>query len=310
MNSKYIAIRMLRALLTLWFVVTLVFFMIRLAGDPVVILLPEDTPANVVEQYRARWGMDGPLYVQYAGYLAKVLHGDFGQSFRDGRPALDIVAERIPATLTLSLAGLLVAVFVGIPAGIVAAVRRGGWMDRFVIGLSVLGHSMPTFFFGILLILLFSMVLRWLPSSGSATWRHLLMPAATLGLWNAATLARFTRSAMIDALAQPFIRAALANGLPAWRRILLYALPNASISIITILGLLIGQFLSGAVIVETVFSWPGLGRLTVTAVAAREVAIIQTIVFFAALTMVTANLLVDVAYRILDPRIDRSLQKA
>ncbi|MGV3553346.1 ABC transporter permease [Rhizobium sp.] len=303
MNMLFLVTKTARAFLTLWLVVTVVFLMIRLAGDPVAILLPEDTPADVVEQYRSRWGMEGSIASQYVHYMANVLRGEFGESFRDGRPALDVVVERLPATLTLGAAGLVVAILSGLPMGILAAVRRGSLMDRAVVSLSVLGHSIPTFFFGILLILLFSMVLRWLPSSGSSTWRHIIMPAVTIGLWNAATLARFTRASMIDTLDQPFMRAALAAGLPAWRRLLSYALPNAAVPIVTVFGLLIGQSLGGAVVVETVFSWPGLGRLVVTAVSAREVSVIQTIVLFTAATMILSNLAVDIVYRLLDPRI-------
>ncbi|QPB24478.1 ABC transporter permease [Rhizobium sp. 007] len=303
MSTRFLIVRTLRALLSLVLVVTFVFLMLRLAGDPIKILLPEDTPASVVEQYRARWGMDAPIYVQYIRYVASVLHGDFGTSFRDGRPALQVVTERIPATLMLGFAGLTVALIVGLPAGIAAAVMRNSIVDRSVISLAVVGHSVPTFFFGILLIMLFSMSLRWLPSSGSATLAHLVMPALTIGLWNAATLARFTRASMLDVLSQAYMKTALANGLPSSWRVLRYALPNAALPIVTMLGLIVGQLLSGAVIVETVFAWPGIGRLTVTAVAAREVAVVQTIVFISALTMVMANLLVDLIYGWLDPRI-------
>ncbi|GLS36554.1 ABC transporter permease [Mesorhizobium tianshanense] len=303
MSARFLIVRTLRALLTLILVVTFVFLMLRLAGDPIKMLLPEDTPASVVEQYRARWGMDAPIYVQYIRYVASVLHGDFGMSFRDGRPALQAVTERIPATLTLGFAGLAVALLVGLPAGIAAAVMRNSIVDRSVISFAVVGHSVPTFFFGILLIMLFSMSLRWLPSSGSATWAHLVMPALTIGLWNAATLARFTRASMLDVLSQAYMKTVLANGLPSSWRILRYALPNAAIPIVTMLGLIVGQLLSGAVIVETVFAWPGIGRLTVTAVAGREVAVVQTIVFLSALAMVMANLLVDLIYGWLDPRI-------
>ncbi|GLS34935.1 ABC transporter permease [Mesorhizobium tianshanense] len=308
MNVRFLIARTLRALLTLILVVTFVFVMLRLAGDPIKMLLPEETPANVIEQYRARWGLDAPIYVQYVSYISSVLRGDFGTSFRDGRPALEVVTERIPATATLGFAGLIVALLVGLPAGIAAAMKRNSAIDRAVISFAVLGHSIPTFFFGILLILLFSMSLRWLPSSGSATWAHLLMPACTIGLWNAATIARFTRASMLDVLSKPFMRTAVANGLPLSWRILGYALPNAAIPIVTIIGLIVGQLLSGAVIVETVFAWPGIGRLTVTAVAAREVAVVQTIVFLAALTMVAANLLVDLLYGWLDPRIGSSTE--
>lgn len=302
LSLRFILTKLARALLTLWLVVTFVFIMLRSAGDPLRTLLPEDTPPEVVETYRQRWGLDAPLHIQYVRYLGSVLEGDFGRSFRDGREAMTVVMERVPATLQLGLAGLLVSLMVGLPLGIVAALSRGQLADRVVIAFAVLGHSLPSFFSGILLILTFSLWLRWLPSSGSTTPLHLVMPALTLGLWNAATLARFTRTAMLDVLSQPFMRTARANGLPSTWRTLRYALPNAAIPIVTVLGLIVGHLLSGAVIVETVFAWPGLGRLTVTAVAAREAAIVQTIVLLTALTMVSANLTVDVLYGWLDPR--------
>lgn len=306
MTARVALIKLARALLTLWLVVTFVFVMLRSAGDPLRTLLPEDTPAEVVEIYRQRWGLDAPLYVQYVRYVGSVLQGDLGRSFRDGREAVTVVAERLPATLRLGIAALLVSLAVGLPLGILAALHQNRLVDRGVMAFAVLGHSLPSFFSGILLILLFSLWLRWLPSSGSATLVHLIMPALTLGLWNAATLARFTRSAMLDALSQPYMRTARANGLPSAWRTLHHALPNAAIPIVTVLGLIVGHLLSGAVIVETVFAWPGLGRLTVTAVAAREVAVVQTIVLLAALTMVTANLTVDLLYGWLDPRIRTS----
>ncbi len=303
MNLRFVLFKCLRSLVTLWLVATFVFVVLHSAGDPLRILLPENTPPDVLAIYRARWGFDAPLPQQYALYLKSVLQGDFGRSFRDDRPAAAVVAERIPATLILGLAGLLVSLVVGLPSGIAAASRRNSWIDRTLMTFAVLGHSLPTFFLGILLILLFSLVLRWLPSSGSAGFGQLVMPALTVGLWNAATLARFTRSAMLDVLTQPYMRMALANGLPWSSRLLHYALPNAAIPIVTMLGLIVGQIMSGTVIVETVFAWPGLGRLTVTAVAAREIAVVQTIVLLSALTMVGANLTVDLLYAWLDPRI-------
>jgi peptide/nickel transport system permease protein len=292
-----------RALMTLWLVVTSIFLMLHLAGDPVRMLLPEDTPADAMQAYRLRWGLDAPVFIQYLDYMKSVVCGDFGRSLRDGREALSVVAERIPATLNLGLAGLTVSFLIGMPAGILAALRQRRLVDRIVMSFAVLGHSLPTFFSGILMILLFSLWLRWLPSSGSATPAHLVMPALTLGLWNAATVARFTRSALLDVLNQPYMRTARANGLPETWRTLRYALPNAAIPIVTVSGLIIGNLLSGAVIVETVFAWPGLGRLTVTAVAAREIAVVQATVFIGAATMVSVNFIVDLLYGWLDPRI-------
>ena len=308
MTARFVIAKLCRAVLTLWLVATFVFVVLHSSGDPLRILLPEDTPKDVVETYRARWGLDGSVWAQYWRYLVSVLTGDFGRSFRDGRPALDIVIERVPLTLLLGSISFGLSVLIGIPAGIFAALKRNSFMDRIVMAVTVFGHSLPTFFFGILMILLFSLVLRWLPSSGSSTPAHIIMPALTIGLWNAATLARFTRSAMLDTLGQPYMRAALANGLPATRRIFGYALTNAAIPIVTIIGLIFGQIIGGAVIVETVFAWPGLGRLTVSAVSAREIPVVQAIVLLSAASMVGANLAVDLVQAWLDPRLRAARQ--
>jgi peptide/nickel transport system permease protein len=302
MSARFVLVKLIRAIVTLWLVVTVVFVLLRSAGDPLLILLPEDTNPSVIETYRERWGLDRPLPVQYAYYLASVVHGDLGRSLRDGRQAVDIVLERLPKTLELGICALAFALGLGIPAGAVAALNRGTLIDRSLMIVSVLGYSLPTFFLGVLLILLFSLTLRWLPSSGTGTIFHLIMPALTLGAFIAATLARFTRSAVLVVLAQPYMRTARAKGLARWQQIVRHAFPNAAIPVVTLLGLMVGHLVAGAVIIETVFAWPGIGRLTVTSVTSRELAVVQTIVLLVAASMVTANLAVDLLYGWLDPR--------
>jgi peptide/nickel transport system permease protein len=270
MSMRVIFSRMARAMATLWLVVTLVFVLLRVSGDPLLALLPDDTDPRTVEAYRERWGLDRPLLVQYGYYVANVVRGDLGRSFRDGREAIDIVIERVPKTLELGLSALLVGVLLGIPAGTVAALWRGTFVDRTLMMISVLGYSVPTYFLGLLLILLFSLTLRWLPSAGSGTLSHLVMPAMTLGAWIAASLARFTRSALLDVLEQPYMRTARAKGLTRLAQIAQHAFPNAAIPIVTLLGIMIGHLIAGSVIVETVFAWPGVGRLTVTSVTSRS----------------------------------------
>jgi peptide/nickel transport system permease protein len=277
--------------------------MLRASGDPVSMLLPDDTPADIVELYRARWGLDEPVAVQYFRYIVSVMQGEFGISFRDGRPALETVVERIPATLLLGGAAFLMSILIGIPAGICAALNRNTYIDRALMALAMLGHSQPSFFLGILLILLFSVTLGVLPSSGGAAHAHLVLPAFTLGVWHAATLARFTRSAMLDVLGQQYIRAARAYGVPLVQRVFRHALPNAAIPIVTILGLMLGHLFAGAILIESVFGWPGLGRLTVTAVASRDLSVVQAIVMLTTLAMVAANLTVDISYSVIDPRV-------
>jgi peptide/nickel transport system permease protein len=230
--------------------------------------------------------------------------GDLGVSFRDGRPAIDVIAERIPVTLQLGAAALLITLGIGIPSGVLAALRRGTWVDRITMSATILGHSIPNFFLGILLILLFSMTLRWLPSSGTGSFWHLLMPAVTLGTASAATIARFTRSSMLDILHMPFIRTAAAKGIPPHARVLKHALPNAAIPVVTVVGMRIGGLIGGAVTIETVFAWPGVGLLLVNAVNQRDLAVVQGVILLIALTMVTVNLIVDLAYGWLDPRIE------
>lgn len=300
---RFWTIRLARTLLTLWFVVTFAFVVLRTSGDPVVALIGADAMPDEIEQFRQQWGLDQPLIVQYLRYLVQMASGQFGVSLRDSRPVIEIIAERLPATVTLGLAAFLLAAAVGIPAGIAAALRRGRLVDRAVMAFAVFGFALPNFFLGILMILLFSLALQVLPSSGAGTIWHLIMPTVTLATFTAGALARFTRSAMLEVLERPYMRAAAAKGVPAWRRIFFHALPNASIPVVTVVGLNLGQLIAGAIVVETVFAWPGIGRLLVTAVSARDLAVVQGLVLVIAATMVFANLAVDLVYGLLDPRI-------
>lgn len=300
---RWTLIKLLRAVVTMWLVVTFVFFVLRLSGDPTYILLPDDIDEATRNFYRHLWGLDKPLYVQYWSYLTSLLQGDFGISFRNNQDAFQLVADRVPKTALLTGTALLISLIIGIPLGIIAALYRDSWLDRLVMTVSVFGFSMPNFFLGILLILIFSLNLRVLPSSGSDTWWHLIMPAATLGVSFASQFARYTRSSMIDVLSKPYMRTAQSKGAGAMRRVNLHALPNAAIPVVTILGFKIGELLGGAVITETVFAWPGIGRLLTNAVASRDLAVVQCIMILLALTMVVANSLTDLIYGWLDPRV-------
>lgn len=295
--------RLLRALITIWAVVSLVFIFLRCAGDPALMLLPDATPPDVVQAFREQWGLDQPIPVQYLRYLSHVVTGDFGQSFIDGRPALDVVLAALPKTLLLGTTALLFAICIGIPAGVLAAMQRGTLWDRLIMTGAVLGYSLPSFFIGIVLVLIFSLHLRWLPSSGSTTAAHLILPSVTLGLWIAATLARLTRSSLLEAMSEAYMETARSKGLGPIGRIVRHALPNAANPILTVLGLSAGHIIAGSVIVETVFAWPGVGRLTITAVGARELSIVQAIVMLVAVGMVLANLTVDLLYGLFDPRL-------
>jgi len=300
---RFWSVKAARTLLTLWFVVTFAFIVLRVSGDPVQSLLGPDATVEEIAQFREAWGLDRPLPEQYLRYVVQMASGEFGTSYRDGRSVTEIIAERVPWTVLLGLSAYAVAILVGVPAGIVAALRRGSALDRLVMGFAVFGFALPNFFLGILLILLFSLTLQWLPSSGTGSILHLLMPAATLGVYTAGTLARFTRSAMLEVLSKPYMRAAAAKGAPPLYRVLRHALPNAAIPIVTVIGLNLGALVGGAVVVETVFAWPGIGRLLVTAVTSRDLAVVQALVLLVAVTMVAANLAVDLLYGLLDPRI-------
>ncbi|TSD90545.1 ABC transporter permease [Mycobacterium sp. KBS0706] len=300
---RFWSVKAARTLLTLWFVVTFAFIVLRISGDPVQSLLGPDATVEEIAQFREAWGLDRPLPEQYLRYVVQMASGEFGTSYRDGRSVTEIIAERVPWTVLLGLSAYAVAILVGVPAGIVAALRRGSALDRLVMGFAVFGFALPNFFLGILLILLFSLTLQWLPSSGTGSILHLLMPAATLGVYTAGTLARFTRSAMLEVLSKPYMRAAAAKGAPPLYRVLRHALPNAAIPIVTVIGLNLGALVGGAVVVETVFAWPGIGRLLVTAVTSRDLAVVQALVLLVAVTMVAANLAVDLLYGLLDPRI-------
>ena len=303
MNLAFVSVKTFRAALTVWLVLTFVFVVLRLSGDPALQLLPDDVDPETVEAYRRDWGLDRPIWEQYLRYFESAFEGNFGLSFADRRPALEVIAERVPATLLLGLLSFAFAIVIGIPLGVLAALKRDTFIDRFAMAFAVLGYAMPYFFMGLLLILLFSLQLRWLPSSGSETWWHLVMPVVTLGTTPAAMTARFTRSSVLEVLNKPFIRTARAKGALPWREIVMHALPNAAIPVVTILGLRFGEMISGAVVTETVFAWPGMGRLLVGAVANRDLAVVQGIVVLIALSMVTVNLLIDLAYGWLDPRI-------
>ncbi|MCA3309836.1 MAG: ABC transporter permease [Roseomonas sp.] len=300
---RFIASRLARAALTIAMVVTFAFIVLRLSGDPAQIIMGADAPPEAVDAFRTAWGLDEPIWVQYFSYFWAILQGDLGRSMRDGRDAIVLVTERIPATLALTLPALAIKICLGIPAGIYAALHRNSLADRVVMIIAVAGFTVPSFVLGLLLVLVFAVQLGWLPSGGQESWRHGILPVITLGLGGAAVLARFTRSAMLEVLGQPFIRTASAKGVP-WRAVVTgHALPNAAIPTVTIIGFMVGTLIAGAVVVESVFSWPGVGRLLVVAVANRDLAVVQCILLLVAITMVCANLIVDLLYGLLDPRL-------
>lgn len=303
MTATYILVRLLRILLTVWAAATLVFFALRFAGDPVIALVPPDLPQDIIDEYRARFGFDKSFLEQYRLFLLAIAHGDFGFSFRTNGPALDLVAERLGATVILTVSALFVAVAVGVPAGITAAIYRNGPVDRLIMSIAVFGFAMPNFFFGILLILLFTLNLQWLPSGGFESPRHLIMPAATLGLASAGAYARLTRSSLLEVLAAPFMETVRAKGMPMRRQLFVHGLRAILVPIVTLLGFSMGALIAGAIVTETVFAWPGIGRLLVISVSERDLAVVQLIVILSAAAMATTNAIVDLLLGVLDPRI-------
>jgi len=285
------------------------FFFIHLSGDPVQLMLPGDASEKEVDELREQLGFNDPLYLQYARFASKAIQGDFGQSLYYHVPVMELVIERLPASLELAVAAMLFALVLAIPIGIISAVKRGSFLDMGSMFGALLGLSMPHFWLGIMLMLFFSVELGWLPTSGRGTMAQLIMPAVSLGLSLMAMFARLTRSVMLEVLSLDYIRTARAKGLKEQIVIAKHALKNALIPLVTVAGMQFGFLIGGTVIIETVFGWPGLGRLVVQAIFSRDYPLVQAIVFVLSLLFVGMNLLVDILYVYLDPQISYSAEK-
>jgi len=300
----YLLRRILIAVPTLLGVVLLVFLMVRLApGDPAILLAGEFATPETLEAIRTRYGLDRPLPEQFALYLGALLQGDLGESARSRRPVLEELKTYFPNTVVLATAAILVALATGIPLGILAALRQGSWLDLGVMVLALLGGSMPVFWFGLLAILIFSVELGWFPVAGKGTLAHLVLPAVTLGINATALLARMTRGTLVEVLSQDYIRTARAKGLAERVVIFKHALRNALIPVVTVAGLEFGSLLAGAVITETIFAWPGLGQLLVGSILSRDYPVVQGAVLLVAFTFTLVNLMVDLLYAWIDPRV-------
>ncbi|MDA1061868.1 MAG: ABC transporter permease [Chloroflexi bacterium] len=296
-------VRLIRSVAVVFGVVTIVFFMSRAVGDPVSFLAPIESTAAEIEAVKDELGLNDPLPRQYGRFLAEVAQLDFGQSFRANRPATDVVGERIWATVQLGVAALALAFAVGIPLGIVSAVRRGGVIDLLSRLLALFGQAVPNFWLGLILILFVAVRFELLPTGGRGGPQSIILPAITLASFPTAAIMRFTRSAMLDALQQDYIRTARAKGLTEGAVITRHALRNSLLAVVTLLGLQIGSILSGAIVVETVFAWPGLGRLIIQSIVASDYPVVQAAVVMTSVWIVAVNFLVDVSYSFLDPRI-------
>ncbi len=299
----YTVRRLLQAVFILWAVATIAFFLTFLAGDPAELMIGDNWTAEQIVKFREYMGFDRPLAVQYGEFLKRLVQGDFGISVRQQVPVSRLIAERLPATIELTLAALFIIVAVAIPVGVISAVRRNSMLDRLSMSGALLAQSIPTFWLGIMLILVFGVMLRWLPISGRGSPAHLILPAITLATFSTARVARLVRSRMLDVLGNDYIRTAKAKGLSPRRVHYVHALRNALIPVITLLGIEIGSLLGGALITETVFAYPGIGRLTIQAIHARDLPLVQGVITFGAMVFVMVNLLVDLSYSYLDPRI-------
>jgi peptide/nickel transport system permease protein len=301
---RYIATRLLYTIPVLWLVVSVVFLLIHLVpGDPIQQMLGEGASAADMQAARHAYGLDVPVGQQYLNYWKGVLHGDLGRSLRFDQPVARMVAQRYPQTLQLTVAAMLVALLISIPAGVRSARRRNRWDDRALSFVSLLGLSFPNFALGPILILFFSIQLGWLPVSGSGTLAHLVLPAVTMGASLAAILTRMVRTAMLEELSQDYIRTARAKGLSESAVVYKHALRNALVPVLTVVGLQFGALLAGAIVTETIFSWPGIGRLTITAIGNRDYYLVQGCILMIGLTYLAVNFMTDFFYSLANPRI-------
>ena len=299
----YLFQRLVQGLLVLLGVTTIVFALTFVAGDPASTLAPLDTTPAELAQFRHNMGLDRPVPVQYLDFLVHAVRGDFGMSYSSHEPAMGVVLERLPATLRLTGAAVLFALVVAIPLGLLAAMNHDRWIDSAARFFAFLGQSIPVFLLGMVLILVFAVGLRWLPSSGGESWKSLILPAISIGSFSAAVLARLLRSSLLEVLSQEYIRTAYAKGLAGRTVVVRHALKNAALPFVTMLGLQVGFLLSGAVVAETIFAYPGMGRLAVEAISRKDVPVIQSFVTIAAVIVIAANLFVDLVYTRIDPRI-------
>ncbi|MGN7397778.1 ABC transporter permease [Peribacillus frigoritolerans] len=300
---NYIFKYLLQIIPVLFIISFVVFVLIYLSGDPVALLISDNATPQQIEELRESLGLNEPFYVQFGNYLMNMIQGDFGTSYVYQEDALSIVLVRLPATLLLGSVSMIFAILISVPLGILSAIKRNTNIDLIISGLSVAGKAIPNFWQGIMLILVFSIVLGMFPVSGNESWKHLVLPAITLGSSAAAEITRLIRSSMLDVLNQDYVRTAKSKGVPSHIVIFRHAFRNCLIPVITIMAAQISGIVGGAVITETVFAWPGMGQLLVKAISVRDMAVVQAIVFVSAIAIILMNFLADVTYRFTDPRI-------
>ncbi|MFC1492015.1 ABC transporter permease [Nitrospinota bacterium] len=305
----YIIRRLLQSIIVINVVLLVVFFMLHLSGDPAGVLMPMDTTQEDLAQFRKDMGFDQPLYIQYLRFLfgheknKGVIRGDFGYSFRHELPAMDLVLEHFPNTVQLALAAVLISLIIALPAGTLSAVFRNTWIDYASTTGAILGQSMPSFWLGLMLIMVISVKFRWLPTSGYEGLEYIILPALTSGLYQTARISRMVRSCVLEVLGSDYVRTARAKGLVEWLVVRRHVLKNASIPVVTLVGMELGILLGGTVVTEVVFAWPGVGFLTVDAIYMQDYPVVQAAVTLLAIIFVGINLTVDILYAWLDPRI-------
>ena len=301
--TSYIARNFVQLVLVVLAVGTSVFLLVFLSGDPVMLMVPMNATRAEIETLRVALGLDQPLWVQYGRYMMRAIHGDFGDSIKAGVPAISLVMERIPATLELGIAGMVLATIVGMSIGIMSALKRDSWIDAFGRVLALGSQAMPIFWLGLVLIIIFSVKLHWLPPFGRGGFKELILPAITMATYNIPLILRLTRSALFEVLHQDYIRTARAKGLPERRVVLAHVLRNAAIPLVTVIGMNFGRILGGAIVTETVFAWPGVGLLSIDAVFTADYPVIMASTIILVVSVVVVNFLTDLTYGILDPRI-------
>jgi len=308
--SEYLIRRLALSLTAMLGVITIVFVLLHVSGDPAALLVTQNATKQDMDRIRQAYGLDRPLSVQYGRFITRVARGDLGYSYRQGLPVTELIGDRLGATFELALAALAVAMLLGVALGMVAAARRGSGVDTAAMTIALLGTSMPSFWLGLLLIIVFGVKLGWLPVSGRGGLDHLVMPAFVLGGFYAAQVSRLTRTSLLDALAQDYVRTGRAKGLTGRVVLFKHALRNAALPVLTVLGLHFGQMLGGALIVESIFAWPGMGRLAVQAVLGRDFPVVQGAAIMGAAVFIAVNLTVDLLYGWVDPRLRSAAQRA
>jgi peptide/nickel transport system permease protein len=301
--QRFIVLRILQGLLAVFVISIIVFALSRVAGDPLAAILDDEAGKEQIERLRQSWGLDKPIHVQYFTYVRRLLTGDLGVSFRWDRPVLELIAERLPATVQLSSFALVITGLIAFPIGVLSAVKKDSWFDAGGKMFAILGQSAPTFAVGLILMWLFAVQLGWLPTSGRGGFRHMLLPGFALGYYNVAAIMRLTRSSMLDVLDTEYVKLARIKGIPEWKIVWKHCFRNALIGPLTYFSLIFAVLITGSVVIETVFAWPGLGLMVIEAINSKDHIVVQAVVLLFAILYVGINIITDITYAYVDPRI-------